>query len=261
MATNKEHYTVLSMNFGNYEVIHPVLDKSDRARYIMVTDDPNLVDESGTWEIVCDKSLLNITDPFYRVIYVRNHCFQYTDDDIVIKIDGSVGINKSLDDIVDKFSDGKYDLSIMLHPTRNTMFDEYSAWVGMRGYDVNKANNILNFLANAEGYPVKDFKGLCQLCFCIQRRNVINVQINQMMWAWSCYLDGRVDQCIFSFILQKYFPNVNIMFVDQRIYQSEYFTWYQHNSNNAFAPMDVKDMIDRYWLNKKLHNVLRPQDF
>ena len=70
----------------------------------------------------------------------------------------------------------------------------------------------------------------------------------------------RVDQTVFSFVAQKYFPGLNIMWVDQRMYNGDYFTWYPHHSNTPFAPMDVKDMKDPYWLNKKCHNAIRPQD-
>lgn len=261
MASN---YTVLSYNINAYEIIHPVKEKSDRARYIMVTDDPNLKDESGTWEIVYDDTLTGT--PFDKTLQVRYNPFKYTDDNIVIKIDGSVGVNKSLDDLVDRFEKEDYDMSLMLHPTRNTFYDEYVAWCQTRQYPVQQANSVLAFLTQAEGYPVKEFKGLAQLCFWIQRRSRINIDANRLIYSWCKYLGDktneveRVDQVVASFILQKYFGLAKIMFVDQRMYQSDYFTWYAHNSDTPFEKMDVKDMIEPFWLNKRLHNVVRPQD-
>lgn len=258
------NYTVLSYNINAYELIHPVLEKSDRARYIMVTDDPDLKDESGTWEIVYDPTLTG--SPFDKTLQVRYNPFKYTEDNIVIKIDGSVGINKSLDNLVDRFEKEDYDMSLMLHPTRNTFYDEYLAWVQTRQYPVEQANSVLGFLAQAEGFPVKDFKGMAQLCFWIQRRSTLNEDLNRFTYAWCKYLgaktDGieRVDQVIASFIIQKYFGLAKIMFVDQRMYQSDYFTWYAHNSNTPFKPMDVKQMTEPYWNNKRLHNVVRPTD-
>lgn len=262
MADSK--YTVLSYNINGYELIHPVKEKSDRARYIMVTDDPDLKDESGTWEIVYDDTLTG--SPFDRTLQVRYNPFKYTEDNIVVKIDGSVGVDKSLDNLIDRFEKEPYDMSLMLHPTRNTFYDEYLAWCQNRQYSPDQANAILGFLQQAEGYPVKDYKGLAQLCFWIQRRSRINYDANRLIYAWCKYFGDkdteieRVDQIVASFILQKYFGMANIMFVDQRMYQSEYFTWYPHKSNTPFAKMDVKEMTEPYWCNKRLHNVVRPVD-
>lgn len=264
MATSNERYTVLSYNINNYELIHPVKVKSDRARYIMVTDDPNLKDESGTWEVVVDDTLSG--SDFDKTLQVRYNPWKYTDDNIVLRIDGSVGIEKNLDPLIDKFCKEEADISIMLHPTRNTMYEEYVAWVQTRGYDAQQANQILGYLQMAEGYPVKEFKGLAQLCYFLQRRNRLNEDLNRLTYATLKYLgdkkDGieRVDQCIFSFILQKYFNKANIMYVDQRMYNGEYFTWYPHHSDVPFAPIDVKEMTEPFFNNKRLHNVVRPQD-
>ena len=207
MATNNERYTVLSYNINNYEVIHPVKVKSDRARYIMVTDDPNLKDESGTWEVVYDDKLSGST--FDKCYQVRFDPFKYTDDYYVIRIDGSVGIDKNLDPLIDKFIDGEYDLSLMIHPTRNTMYDEYVAWVQGRQYPVDNANYVLSFMAQAEGFDVKNWKGLCQMCFEIQKNDRINNDLNRLTYALLKYLGDqttqveRVDQILFSFIMQK----------------------------------------------------------
>ena len=264
MATTNERYTVLSYNIAGYEIIHPVKEKSDRARYIMVTDDPDLKDESGTWEVVCDDTLTGST--FDKCYQIRFNPFKYTDDHIVLRIDGSVGIEGNLDPIIDKFVEGNYDLSLMFHPTRNTMYDEYVAWVQSRGFPVEEANYVLSFMAQAEGFNVKEFKGLAQMCYEIQKDTRLNNDLNRMTYTFLKYLGNqseeihRVDQTIFSFIAQKYFNKANIMWVDQRMYQSKFFQWYPHHSDTPFAPMDVKTMIEPYWMNKRQHNQIRPQD-
>lgn len=263
MKTNDTKYTVLSYNMGSYEIVHPVLEKSDRARYIMVTDDPNLEDPSGTWEIVVDDTLTGT--PFDKTLQVRYNPWKYTDDYVVLRIDGSVGINKSLDKLIDRFLDEEYDMSLMSHPGRQTILEEYTAWVQTRQYPVENANRILSFMAQAEGFNVKDWKGLCQMCYFMQRRTRISEEANRMVYTLCKYLADntgieRVDQCIASFVFQKYFSNAKIMWVDQRMYQSDFLTWYPHHSDVPFKPMDVKDMKEPYWLNKRLHNPVRPQD-
>lgn len=264
MATNKTHYTVLTYNINNYEIVHPVKEKSDRARYIMVTDDPTLTDPSGTWEIVVDDTLTGSS--FDKCYQIRFNPFKYTDDNIVLRIDGSVGIEKNLDALIDRFIKEDADLSIMIHPTRNTQYDEYLAWVQNRQYPTEQANGVLAYMQLGEGFPVKEYKGMAQMCYFLQRRNRLNNDLNRLTYAILKYLGDktteieRVDQCVFSFILQKYFPKTKIMYVDQRMYQSEYFTWYPHHSDVPFEPMDVKDMIEPFFFNKRLHNVVRPQD-
>lgn len=267
MATSTERYSVITYNFGGYERIHPIKVKSDRARYIMVTDDPNLKDESGSWEIVVDYTLEG--NAFDKTLQVRYNPWKYTTDHIVIRIDGSVGIDKNLDPLIDRFQKDDYDMSLMTHPTRNTMFDEYAAWCAARGYDMNQANKVLGFLQMAEGYNVKEHKGLAQLCYFIQKKTRLNLDLNRMTYAFCKYLgDGsgieRVDQCIFSFVLQKYFNKANVMWIDQRMYNGEHsdapFTWYPHNSDTPFAPIDVKGLTEPYFFNKRLHNLVRPQD-
>lgn len=268
MATHNEHYTVLSYNINNYEIIHPVKVKSDRARYVMVTDDPNLKDESGTWEVVYDDTLTGST--FDKCYQIRFNPFKYTEDRIVLRIDGSVGIEKNLDPLIDKFIDGGYDISLMFHPTRNTMYEEYLAWVQSRRFPQDEANYALAFMAQAEGYDVKEWKGLAQMCYEIQVNNRINNDLNRMTYTLLKYLgnktDGihRVDQTIFSFVVQKYFNRINIMWVDQRMYNGEPsnapFTWYPHHSDIPFPPIDTNVMKEPYWMNKRIHNQLRPQD-
>ena len=263
MATNNERYTVLTYIIDGYEIIHPVKEKSDRARYILVTNDPNLKDESGSWEVVYDDTLSGST--FDQCYQIRFNPFKYTDDKIVLRIDGSVGVNKNLDPLIDRYIKEGSELSLMFHPSRNTQFEEYTAWVQSRGYDVQQANKVLAFMQIAEGWNVKEFKGMAQMCYSIQTKNRLNEDLNRLTYAILKYLGDssgieRVDQTVFSFVLQKYFPMAKIMWVDQRMYQSDYFTWYAHNSNRAFAPMDVKSMREPYWNNKRYHNAVRPQD-
>lgn len=265
MSTN---YTVLSYNINNYEIVHPIKEKSDRARYIMVTDDPGLKDPSGSWEIIYDDTLTGST--FDKCYQIRFNPWKYTDDHIVLRIDGSVGIDKNLDPLIDKFIESDADLSIMLHPTRQTQLEEYSAWVQSRGYDAQQANRVLTFLQIAEGYNVKDYKGMAQMCYEIQTRNRLNEDLNRMTYTFLKYLGDkatgieRVDQTIFSFVLQKYFSTAKIMFIDQRMYNGEAynapFTWYAHHSDQPFKPIDVKEMKEAYFFNKRVHNAVRPQD-
>ena len=137
------------------------------------------------------------------------------------------------------------------------MLDEYKAWVQIRGMKVEQANKVLSFMLNMEGYDVEHYKGLCQLCWQIQKKNNLNTTLNMMTYALLKYLGEygdveRCDQAVLSFILQKYFPNAKIMWVDNTIYDGKYFTWYAHNSDTPLIIPPKPMLASPYWNIKPL---------
>lgn len=230
-------YSVLTYNIGGYEILHEIKEKSDRAEYIYVTDDKTIT--SSTWTMVYVDNP-HPEDNFDLCYKIRFNPFDYVHTDVVVRIDGSMGINRSLDPIVDFFNNG-FDMAVCIHPTRANLYDEYIAWITQRGYDPRQAEWVLNFLQGMEGYNVKKDIGLYQYNFMIQRRNKLNMALNSMTLSFLRYLapEGkeieRVDQTVGSFVINKYFPMMKIMPVDQSLFDGRYFTWYQHNSDNAMT--------------------------
>lgn len=264
MNNNKVRYSVLTYIIGTYEIVHEIKEKDPEAEYVLVTDNPNLTSE--TWEIKLVENQ-HPEDPFDLCYKIRFNPFDYVTNDIVVRIDGSMEVGSSLQPIVAKFAKENYDRALLFHPTRVTLYDEYVAWVQQRQYPVEQANTVLNFLAQYEGYDVKNYKGLIQMNFEILRKNKINLALNHMTLSFLKYLAEpskqieRLDQTIFSFVLQKYFPNLNIMFWDERLCHSKFFTWYAHGSNNPFAFGGVKDLCKPFAFNKPYHNQNRPDDY
>lgn len=226
-------YSVLTYNIGGYEIIHEIEEKSDRAEYIYVTDDKTIT--SSTWTVVYVENE-HPDDNFDLCYKIRFNPFDYVHTDVVVRIDGSMGINKNLDSIVDFFNNG-FDLCVCIHPTRSNLYDEYVAWVQQRGYDVKQAERILSFIQYMEGYDVKKNSGLYQYNFMIQRKNAKNLNLNRMTLDLLYYLapEGkeieRVDQTVGSFVLNKYFSDMKVLPVDHRLFDKSYFTWYAHGSN------------------------------
>ena len=97
-------YTVLTYIFNGYELVHEVKEKDPDADYVLVTDDPHLTSE--TWQVIYDP--MPRYSPFAKCYTVRFHPFRYADTNIIVRVDGSIGINKSLKPIVDEFERGKY---------------------------------------------------------------------------------------------------------------------------------------------------------
>lgn len=249
MATKKE-YSVLTYNIGGYERMHHINKRSDKAEYIYVTDDRSI--KSDEWEVIYVDNPYD--DPFELCYQIRFNPFKYCNTDICIRIDGSMGIDGDLDRIIDKFNEGGYDLCVMVHPTRNTMYDEYVAWCKFRGYDVEQANKCLTYMNYLEGYDVKERKGLYQFNFMVMRNNRMNGDWMRMTYSTLKYLAAegkmieRVDQTIGSFILNKYFDSSKVMCVNERICNGSYFTWYGHNSDTKL--LVCEKTIEPYLFNK-----------
>lgn len=224
-------YTVLTYIFGGYERVHEIRRKDPEADYVLVTDDPTL--KSETWRVIYDELLTGLT-PIEKCYEVRFHPFTYVHTDIVVRLDGSIGINQSLSSLVDRFIEGRYDRCMMVHPYRNNMTDEYAAWVEVRGYSIKQAGRCLNIMEHL-GYDVKK-KGLFQSCFEIVRRNRVNYLINNMTHSLLEYAGGdhaeRINQTWLSMVINHLFADrVKLMMVTEDILHGELMTWYQHNSD------------------------------
>ena len=154
-------YTVLTYIFNGYERVHEVKEKDLNADYVLVTDDPHLT--SKTWKVIYDP--MPRFSPFAKCYTVRFHPFNYADTPIIVRVDGSIGINKSLKPIVDEFERGKYDRCLMIHPHRNTLPSEYDVWVKTRGYPRSQADMCMVALKRM-GYdlmhPLIAVEDVCQ---------------------------------------------------------------------------------------------------
>lgn len=244
------------MNIGGYELIHPVKAKTPNTRYVMVTDDPELKDESGTWEIVYDPTLTGSTfDKCWQVRWLRR--WEYAgDSEILIQIDGSVGVEGDLSPIVKAFRESGDEMGIMLHPTRLKIYDEYLSWVRFRGYPQAQAENCLTRLVNCYGIPVQQELGFAQMCWMISRRTTRTYNLGKVMYATLWYFGGddvdRLDQTIFTGVMLRMFPDMPLWFVDNRLYQSKFFQWYPHHSDVPFKPMETSQMCKATWAGKRI---------
>lgn len=228
-----EKYTVLTYDFGGYEKVHEIKEKSPNAEYLYVTDNQDL--QSDTWEIMYIDNPW--PDDVFRLCYeVRFNPWNYVDTDIVVRVDGSIGIDRNLDELVQYFIDGDYDIGFPLHPLRDTMIHEYSAWVQLRQYPVDQANRCLAFMQKI-GYDVVNFKGMGQYNVVIQKRNRINELINEgTMWALKTMAGPgkeieRIDQTVGNMIIQKFYPETKVMPMSVDLTDGLWMTWYGHNSD------------------------------
>lgn len=254
----KYDYTVITYNFGNYEIMHNIKKDvyettKDRVEYLYITDNKELT--SSTWTMVYVEPYDG--DVFVPCYKVRFNVFDYAHSDIVIRIDGSMEIVRDLQPIVDYFNNYNYDLGVIIHPTRNTMYEEYVAWVNQRGMKPESGNNVLCYMAD-NGYDVMNYRGLYQFNFMIHRRTDFNLAFMNVTYDTLVKLaiDGeeihRCDQTVGSYILNKFYSDKKIMPVGQYICHGMYFNWYQHGTNN---PMNYNPAysIEPFLFNKSTY--------
>lgn len=225
-------YTVLTYIFNGYENVHEIGVKDPDAEYILVTDDKSL--KSQTWKVVHDYVGDRCT-PFEKCYEVRFHPFRYASTGTVVRIDGSIRVKQSLAPVVDAFEAGGYDRCLMIHPTRNTIPEEYDMWVKTRKYPREQADRCLAWMESFQGYN-RSYKGLYQGGFEIVRNIPINRRLNELTFDALKLLgnDGkieRLDQTVFSFLANRYFQDLKVMPVSEEIItRSKYMQLYMHKS-------------------------------
>lgn len=245
-------YSVLTYNIDGYEIIHEIPEQyiNQEIEFVYVTNDPSIT--SDTWTVVLDDTLTGTT--FDKCYQIRFNPFKYTHTDIVMRIDGSMEINKDLMPMFKAFEEGDFDCAMIIHPSRNTMYEEYRTWCGMRNYPKEQAEKCLNFMA-ANGYDVFRYKGLFQYNFCIQRKNEINMRLNAetydvlKMLATEPDTCERIDQTIGTFVINTHYPDLKIMPVGQYICFDSYFKWCRHGTDLPMYYNSAND-IEPYMRNE-----------
>ena len=231
---NKKRYTVLTFNFGGgYEILREIRHKSPNAEYIYVTDDRSIT--SQTWDIrYIDNP--HPEDVFFACWQVRYNPFVFASTDVVIRIDGSFQVVDKLDEIIDYFNAGDYDLCLETHPERYTICEEYEAWCNIRGYSRVQAEKVMSYMTD-KGYDIAHYRGLYQTGLMIQRRNSVNLELNTatldliQQFAPEGKQVDRLDQTIASYIINSQFSErLKVMVVDERIFHSKYFRLFIHGT-------------------------------
>jgi hypothetical protein len=140
----------------------------------------------------------------------------------------------------------------MIHPARNTISDEYAAWVRMRGYPQDQADYCMAMIKRM-GYDMSR-KGLFQSCFEVIRNNRANLLVNDITFDMLRLVarDGaieRLNQTWLTFIINYFFSDrLRVMPVSQNlITDGDLMQWYEHNSmkKNEERPSIEPVMFDR----------------
>ena len=239
-----KRYSILMYNFNGYELLREPEEVDPECDYIYVTDTPDICKESKIWRVVVDPKLEGMST-FEKCYTVRFNPFRYANTYVCIYLDASIQIHRSLRKLFNDFESSCTDIGLNIHPDAETLPEEYRRWVHHRGYDPNNANRILTVL-HLLGYDMQ-YKGLyqggCRIC----RNTPLNNKIDNLTFSLLSFLgkDGiieRVDQTIYSFIVNKFFENIKVFPFSQQVFQSDYMTLMIHGTND---PMPYNPSIEK----------------
>ena len=241
-------YTVLTYNFNNYEIMREIKNKQKDVEYIYVTDNENL--KSDTWTVVYDEKLNGLT-PFEKVMQVRQNLFKYATTTICIWIDASIEVCGSLNGFIDTFQSKNCDLAVMIHPERHRFEDEYEQWKKTRALLDNEPSLVLSYM-NENGYDL-NYKGLYEIGFGIARNNA------EILNLWQDYsqlikyfkedkgVNIRVDQIIFSYILNSKYDYLRVLPMSHECIQNESTLCCMEHNSNDYTCM-VRDIPEKGYL-------------
>ena len=251
---NEKRYTVLTYNFGGYEIMRELGFKKSDVEYIYVTDDPSLT--SNTWEVVYDKSLDGL-DAFEKVMRVREDPFKYCSTNLCIRLDASIEVRGSLDKLVNDFYMANKDMGVMVHPERDNAFDEYDKWISFRGCDPKEKDAVIESLKK---YGCNlSMRGLYETGFMIYAKSPY---VRQFLAKYSNLLRKvvgdcgkiRVDQIVFSAALNTY-SGVFVWPMSHECIQSPVLRSMEHNSCFTCVVNNIPETGYLMGEEKKLYNI------
>jgi len=236
-------YTVLSYNFGNYDLIRDPIKTDPEADYIYVTDKEG---KSNVWNIIEDEDLKD-KDPLYASFYVRHHPFKYAKTDIVIIVDASIQIQDSLKIIFDRFVESQADYSLMLNNYKNDEM-KLMKW-GKSGPKRISHRDIKILDSFIKKMKQSNFAGAVGLQFSIVKNNQIMQRFLKHVWRYVIALGSngrpiRIDEIVVHKLLYKYIDKISLFLLSPQIIQSTFMAYCRHNS-----PLQVEKYLnyDQYY--------------
>lgn len=221
-------YTILSYNFGNYDILREPKIVDPNAEYIYVTDKEIHADH---WKVIIDKNLAD-KDPLYAAYYVRHHPFEYATTNIVITVDASIQINDSLERIVDAFDKSGADYSVICSIYKS---DEHkiSEWLRRKPVRIsNHDTESLNMFIKKFGQ--ENWKGSIGQAFNIYRNTPTMRRFSKHVWRYLMALGEngkpvRIDEIVVHKLLARY-DDIKVFPTSLQLIQSTYMTYCAHSS-------------------------------
>lgn len=246
-------YSILTFNFGNYEVFKEPEEIDEDCEYVYVTDNPNL--KSNIWKIIIEDKFKEHS-PYYKAFYVRYHPFEYVSTDTCIVLDSSMKIKKKLNNIINDFNSNDFDIGLLLMPFHdNKPFEEIGIWnKRLKRLSNEQAKLLYNFY---HYHNMENYRGGIDAGFKIIKNTEKIKNFHEYIWEHILFLKGdsdicRLDQVVLSLLLYKHFNDLKIMLFNRKWIQSEYICYCHHGSNAASIFNNI-DFNNQFFFNKKVN--------
>lgn len=243
-------YSILTFNFGNYEVFREPEAVDENCEYVYVTDNPNL--KSNIWKIIVEDKHQDKT-PYYKSFYVRYHPFEYVSTDTVIVIDSSMKLKKKFDKIIEDFNTRNDDIGFLLMPFHdNKPFAEIGVWYSqLRRLSASQAGLLFNLYKH---HNMENYRGGIDAGFKIVKNTEKIKELHELVWEYILFLKGdsdicRLDQVVLSLLVYKKFSDLKVMLFSRRWIQSDYICYCHHGTNRASSYYNI-NYNNQYFLNK-----------
>ena len=242
----KYRYTVITCNFGGYEIMREIDNPLSDVEYLYITDDKSIT--SKTWTIIYDMSYNEYTEPFDKVVVFRSRVLEYCNSPICVRIDGSISINgNSFDETINEMNKNNNDISFIISPRFSTYNSELFSWETQRSIDKKHLSEFINYCALKGFDYVNNKNNICTLTILLQRNNEINRLLNskqiEVLNEIKQYNNSnryyRVDQIVFTYVLNEFFEEISVLPLHYTIISNELTKIYFHNTHTLLYDFSI----------------------
>jgi hypothetical protein len=261
---SKYRYTVITCNFGGYEIMREIINPLDDVEYLYITDDKTI--RSNTWNVIYEDSYNEYENPFDKVVVFRGRVLEYCNTDICVRIDGSINIHgNSFENTVNEMIKENKDISFIMSSRFNHYSEELEAWEKQRNIDKDILMDFVRY-ANLNDFDYEnDLNNICVLTILLQRNNEINKELNKKQLEVLKEIKEynkrnvfyRVDQIVFTYVLNTFFNDIKVLPLHYDVISNELTQICFHNTNNGLYDYNVSTLNKLYLFNKvidKLYN-------
>ena len=214
--------TLISFNFNGYDAIRTHFMPS-RIDCVYVTDGNQHPDG---WTICPFNKYPD--NPWLNSLYVRYHPFEFSNSEYVVVIDGSLSVTEGIDELVEKFISGRYDIGVLLSHQPDLIGRVYR-WRAQNRISSNEAHRLTDMVKSTVGLG---YKGTVAGAVRLYRRT--DESMDYLDRCWHAAYDGvnaiRLDEVPATIELENS-PNLKIMPLSTEIIQGSAFIYHGHGGS------------------------------
>ena len=249
---DNKRYSVVTFLFGDYDNLKDPLVVDEAAEYICITDRTDLQSNVWKFENITEYDISNYND-WQKTLIARYTALNHISTKYCVIIDGSVEIKKSLNNFIN--INLISDVGFIIHPFRDLYLDEFDEWINKRNLDPIQKEQFIDYCNKHNfDYNVKGFI-MSTIMFIKKSNKTIDLMhrvLNELMNNYDFSI--RVDQLYLSVIFFKYYYNLYREYFSYQILNSDYFSYYYHNSYQTHADdykpdLTIPEVRDVYYQN------------